>query len=66
MAESRIENVNIRSIDLLITPEELKREMPLSDKARASVLSGRETVRNILDGKDHRIFLVLGPAPSMM
>jgi 3-deoxy-7-phosphoheptulonate synthase len=61
MAESRIENVNIRSIDLLITPEELKREMPLSDKARASVLSGRETVRNILDGKDHRIFLVLGP-----
>jgi 3-deoxy-7-phosphoheptulonate synthase len=61
MAESRIENVNIRSIELLITPEELKREMPLSDKARHTVLTGRETVRNILDGKDHRVFLVLGP-----
>lgn len=61
MAESRIENVNIRSIELLITPEALKAEMPLSDKARETVLSGRETIRNILDGKDHRIFLVLGP-----
>ncbi|MFN3586665.1 MAG: 3-deoxy-7-phosphoheptulonate synthase, partial [Moraxellaceae bacterium] len=61
MAETRIENVNIRSIELLITPEELKREMPLSDAARATVLEGRETIRNILDGRDHRLFLVLGP-----
>ncbi|MBP9046490.1 MAG: 3-deoxy-7-phosphoheptulonate synthase, partial [Moraxellaceae bacterium] len=61
MADSRIENVNIRSVELLITPEALKREMPLSEKAGNTVLAGRETVRNILDGKDHRVFLVLGP-----
>ena len=61
MADSRIENVNIRSVELLITPEALKREMPLSEKAANTVLAGRETVRNILDGKDHRVFLVLGP-----
>jgi len=61
MAEFRTENVNIRSIELLITPEALKTELPLSDKARETVLSGRETIRNILDGKDHRVFLVLGP-----
>ena len=61
MAETRIEDVNVRSTEILITPAELKKEMPLSDKARASVLTGRETIRNILDGKDHRIFLVIGP-----
>ncbi|MES2918885.1 MAG: 3-deoxy-7-phosphoheptulonate synthase [Pseudomonadota bacterium] len=61
MAETRIEDVNVRSTEILITPAELKREMPLSEKARATVLNGRETIRNILDGKDHRIFLVIGP-----
>lgn len=61
MADTRIEDVNVRSTELLITPAELKRELPLGDKARATVLSGRETIRNILDGKDHRLFLVIGP-----
>ncbi|MDF2445582.1 MAG: phospho-2-dehydro-3-deoxyheptonate aldolase [Moraxellaceae bacterium] len=61
MAETRIEDVNVRSTELLITPAELKRDIPLSDKARKTVLSGRETIRNILDGKDHRLFLVIGP-----
>ena len=35
--------------------------MPLSDAAKATVLAGRQTVRNILDGKDHRLFVVIGP-----
>jgi 3-deoxy-7-phosphoheptulonate synthase len=61
MAETRIEDVNVRSTELLITPAELKKDIPLSDKARATVLEGRETIRNILDGKDHRLFLVIGP-----
>ncbi|MGH8493498.1 MAG: 3-deoxy-7-phosphoheptulonate synthase [Moraxellaceae bacterium] len=61
MAETRIEDVNVRSTEVLITPAELKRELPLSEAARQSVLTGRETIRNILDGRDHRIFLVIGP-----
>lgn len=61
MAETRIEDVNVRSTEVLITPAELKRELPLSATARATVLTGRETIRNILDGKDHRLFLVIGP-----
>ncbi|MDI1303128.1 MAG: 3-deoxy-7-phosphoheptulonate synthase [bacterium] len=61
MAETRIEDVNIRSIELLITPAELKRELPLSDAARNTVLTGRDTIRNILEGRDHRLFLVIGP-----
>jgi len=61
MAEQRIENVNIRSIDVLITPDQLKSDIPLSPRATETVLNGREVVRNIIDGKDHRLFLVVGP-----
>lgn len=61
MAETRIEDVNVRSTEVLITPAELKREMPLSAAARNTVLTGRDTIRNILEGRDHRLFLVIGP-----
>jgi len=61
MAEQRIENVNIRSIEVLITPDQLKNDIPLSPSAANTVLTGREVVRNIIDGKDHRLFLVVGP-----
>ncbi|MFZ5561292.1 MAG: 3-deoxy-7-phosphoheptulonate synthase [Pseudomonadota bacterium] len=61
MAETRIEDVNVRSTELLITPAQLKRELPLSETARQSVLGGRNTIRDILDGRDHRLFLVIGP-----
>lgn len=61
MSVDRIENTNIRSLEVLITPEELKKDLPLSDAARASVIQGRETIRNILDRKDPRLIVVVGP-----
>ncbi len=59
--DMQIEDVNVRSTELLITPAALKDELPLSPTARDTVLNGRQTIRNILDGKDHRLFLVVGP-----
>lgn len=59
--DMQIEDVNVRSTELLITPAALKDELPLSPTARETVLTGRQTIRNILDGKDHRLFLVVGP-----
>ncbi len=59
--DTQIEDVNVRSTEVLITPAALKEEMPLSETARTTVLTGRQTIRNILDGKDHRLFLVIGP-----
>ncbi|OOV87757.1 3-deoxy-7-phosphoheptulonate synthase [Oceanospirillum linum] len=61
MPKTRLTNVNVVSQDVLITPEELKKEIPLTDPARASVVEGRETIQNILDGKDQRLFVVVGP-----
>lgn len=57
----QVEDLNIVSQDILTTPAALKAELPLSDKARESVVAGREAIRNILDGKDKRIMVVVGP-----
>jgi len=61
MTDTRVEDLNIGSITPLITPDQLKKEMPITDAAVASVQSGRQAIRDILDRKDHRIFLVVGP-----
>jgi 3-deoxy-7-phosphoheptulonate synthase len=57
----QIDDINVVSQELLISPAALKAKLPLTDKARAVVTEGRATVRNILDRKDHRIFVVIGP-----
>jgi 3-deoxy-7-phosphoheptulonate synthase len=61
MTDKRVEDLNIVSCSRLITPEQLKRELPLSDKAAASVMQGRGVIKDILDRKDKRLFIVVGP-----
>lgn len=61
VSQPDIDDVNIKSIQPLVTPAELKAELPLTESAYQTVLHGRETIRNILDGSDKRIFVVIGP-----
>ncbi len=61
MTDTQVDDLNVVSQELLISPAELKAKLPLSAKARDVVTHGRTVVRNILDRKDHRIFLVIGP-----
>ncbi len=61
VANTVVNDLNIASVQALITPAQLKQDLPLSDQARNSVVNGRQTVRDILDGKDKRLFVVIGP-----
>lgn len=61
MSGNKLENLNVASQEALITPEALKKEMPLSDKAAETVSNGRQAIYDIMDGKDHRLFVVVGP-----
>jgi len=61
MADLPIDDLNVSSNETLITPEQLKRELPLTASALKTVSEGRQVVRDILDGKDHRLFVVVGP-----
>lgn len=56
-----IDDVNLQSIQPLITPAQLKTELPLTEPAYQTVLNGRQVVRDILDGVDKRLFVVIGP-----
>lgn len=61
MSNNRVEDLNIASNTTLISPEKLKSELPISEAAMTVVEKGREDIRNILDRKDHRLFIVIGP-----
>jgi 3-deoxy-7-phosphoheptulonate synthase len=61
MSGTKLENLNVASQEPLITPEALKQEMPLSGAAAESVKNGRQAIYDIMDGKDHRLFVVVGP-----
>ena len=61
MADLPIDDLNITSNEILITPEQLKAQIPLSEAALATVVQSRQVIRDILDGKDHRLFIVIGP-----
>lgn len=58
---SLVQDLNIISTEPLITPEALQAEMPLSEHAADVVTSSRQTIRDILDRKDPRQIVVIGP-----
>ncbi|BBB29616.1 3-deoxy-7-phosphoheptulonate synthase [Neptunomonas japonica] len=61
MTDNRVENLNVESHSVLITPEDLKNKLPISEAAAAAVMNGRKVIRDILDGTDKRLFVVIGP-----
>ena len=61
MSEIQVENLNVDAQEVLFTPAQLKAELPMSEAVKKCVADSRDTIRNILDRKDHRLFLVVGP-----
>jgi 3-deoxy-7-phosphoheptulonate synthase len=59
--QDRLQNVNVASSDLLATPEEVKRRLPLTQRAADTVYRSREVIRAILERRDPRLFVVVGP-----
>ncbi|MDP3030689.1 MAG: 3-deoxy-7-phosphoheptulonate synthase, partial [Rhodocyclaceae bacterium] len=55
------ENLNIDSFDPMPTPEEIHTRVPLTETAAKSVLAGRRTLEAILDRRDSRLLVVVGP-----
>lgn len=58
---SRIENLHIRGLEPLVAPAALKRELPLSDAAMETVVTGRDAVKAVLAGRDERLMVIVGP-----
>lgn len=61
MSQQQVNNLNVLAQDVLITPDALKQEIPLTEGAERTVVDGRETIQRILDGRDPRLLVVVGP-----
>ncbi|MFN3984211.1 MAG: 3-deoxy-7-phosphoheptulonate synthase [Rhodocyclaceae bacterium] len=61
MTVAQTENLNIVAADHMPSPEEIKTRVPLSEPAAATVLAGRRAICDILDRRDPRLFVVVGP-----
>jgi 3-deoxy-7-phosphoheptulonate synthase len=57
----RTEDLNVASLDVMPSPDEVKAKVPLTEAAAETVVKGRRTLEAILDGRDPRLFLVVGP-----
>jgi 3-deoxy-7-phosphoheptulonate synthase len=55
------ENLNVTAFDLMPSPDEVKAHVPMSEAGAQTVLRGRRTLEAILDGRDARLFVVVGP-----
>jgi len=55
------ENIRIRSFNPIISPETLKNELPRTPQATETVLASRQTIEEIITGKDPRMLVITGP-----
>lgn len=55
------QNLNIQSNEALLTPADLLNDLPLSNNAQQAITESRQVLQNIIDGKDSRPFVVVGP-----
>ena len=54
-------NIHIETSRTLITPQEIKLKLPLTKSAEETVLRSRQELEDILEFKDSRKFIVVGP-----
>ena len=59
--EALLDNVNVVSMTEMPSPAKLHAALPLTGSAARTVLEGRRTIREILDRRDPRLFVVVGP-----
>jgi 3-deoxy-7-phosphoheptulonate synthase len=56
--------MNYTIIKKLPSPEELIKKIPLSEKASAKIIQDVQEVKNIIEGKDKRLLIVIGPCAA--
>ncbi|WP_299022083.1 3-deoxy-7-phosphoheptulonate synthase [uncultured Photobacterium sp.] len=61
MQKDQLNNVHIQDESILITPNELRSKLPVSDHALNFVRQSRQTIADIIHKRDHRMLVVCGP-----
>ncbi len=61
MERDQLNNVHIQDEQVLITPDSLKKELPVSEQGLAFISQARQTIADIIHKRDHRLLVVCGP-----
>ena len=61
ISNTTIDNVNVKSTKPMTAPAIVKEKVELSNEMASYINQSRQTVKNILKGKDHRIMAIVGP-----
>jgi 3-deoxy-7-phosphoheptulonate synthase len=57
----KVDDVRIREIKELVSPDELLAELPITEAALHSVWDTRQAIHRILHGADDRLLVIIGP-----
>jgi len=61
MSHPQLENINIKSVELLATPRQMRAAVPHTALSARTVMQGRAAIERILDGEDRRLLAIVGP-----
>ncbi len=59
--DKQIHNTNITSETVITSPDDLSRQLPITEKAKRNIMDSRKVVNGILSGKDSRFMVIVGP-----
>ncbi len=54
-------DIRVEKFDPLISPSQLKDQLPLNEASHRTVVEGRRAIANILNGTDPRLLVITGP-----
>lgn len=61
MLRDSINNINVSSEQVLVTPKALKSELPVSEDALKKIQNSRQVISDIIHRRDHRLLVITGP-----
>ena len=61
MIMQQTKDLRISDTKEILTPEELMQDLPISESASKTVTEARQQVYDVLDGKDDRLVVIIGP-----
>jgi 3-deoxy-7-phosphoheptulonate synthase len=61
MSHPATENLNVASFEAMASPQELHQRVPLADAAAQFIAASRATLCDVLDRRDPRLLVVVGP-----
>lgn len=61
MHSTKLNDVHVNSEEVLITPQELRKQFPLAEHHRQSIMQSRDIIADIIHKRDPRLLVISGP-----